>query len=126
MVEKPIRVDLRREDQPGYVMVHNPILTKLKDVIKNDSVSMIEVSLQSNIDFNRELGGWRKGYDGTIKSEFFSHAASIVLSLLVDDTNDNVDCGCLEILTDDHGGNNIIIRPRRCRQPRNGSSKSRY
>lgn len=84
LVEKPIRVDLRHQDVPGYVMIHNPVVLKLKSILLGQKVKRLEIVLNTNVDFGIDLGGWRSGKDGNLKSEFFSHVASLAAFLAIE------------------------------------------
>lgn len=81
LVEKPIRVDLRKQDLPGYVMIHNPVILKMRSILVKKKIKRLEIVLNTNVDFDIDLGGWRSGKDGNLKSEFFSHVASLAAFL---------------------------------------------
>lgn len=91
--EKPLLCSsLPRNVFPGYVYINSPTILFLKnELLNNKSLTSgeINVSIQSNIDYDQSISNWRNSKFGSLSYEFIGHAISIALSPIFKFVRDN-------------------------------------
>lgn len=76
LIEKPLRTQIGKNGQSGYVLQHNPLIDELKQKLQEVNLSSIDVSLRTNLAFKEEEG-WRSGVNGGVVNEFLGHLLSV-------------------------------------------------